>query len=567
MKRSIENKWACYASGAVAAAAGTMSAQAGVINKEVNLPFDRTTLEARMDFNSDGVIDYSLLRGEAAGKPETERDYVDLKQGESASYGNLGTTNRFVVNNLATDNTLSNLAVGTTVGPSSPLDNHLDYSGAGSQVYLYDERNPTKNNPVGPKGNFHPDNIVGNPEYIGVRFKAGTTGPDYYGWIAVDFDNKDDVAGHVLGYGYEDSGASILTGQTGAKWASAVSGSFSLASNWKNGIVPGGAGASANFTTPIAAGTVNVNSSSPLTLGSLYFDSPNTYNLTGSALTLTNSDGSKVNVVSGAHKISMATTLTDSITVIVADGASFEFAAPVTGTSATSLTKTGTGSLAVRSFAGGALAINSGTVSLPAAAHTVSIVEGLTLANDGGSLGARTYTASLDVGNSDVVIRNGSLVDVSDMARAGQNGGSLFAGVGLTSGVAAADAAGQLRYAVGVIQNNIDGSTLYDTFDGVNVGLTDVLVKFTYFGDADLNGLVDDTDFFLVNNGYGNGLTGWVNGDVDYSGTVDDTDFFLINNAYGLQGPALRAGGSVPEPTGMALMALAAGFVVGGRRR
>ncbi len=220
------------------------------------------------------------------------------------------------------------------------------------------------------------------------------------------------------------------------------------------------------------------------------------------------------------------------------------------------LTVTGTVSLA-----------NAAKVTLPSTTHNVSVFGGLTIGNDGAALGSRTYGATIDVGTSDIVVHGGSLADISDMARTGQNGVTLFAGAGITSSIAATDAAGQLRYAVGVVQNNIDGSTLYDTFDGVSVGLTDVLVKFTYFGDADLNGIVDDTDFFLINNGYANGLTGWVNGDFDYSGSVDDTDFFLINNAYALQGSGLRAGGAVPEPTGMGVLALAAGALLGRRRK
>ncbi len=195
---------------------------------------------------------------------------------------------------------------------------------------------------------------------------------------------------------------------------------------------------------------------------------------------------------------------------------------------------------------------------------------GLFIENDGGALGARSYYGGLDVTTNDIIVQ-GSAADVaatvarlSDMARVGQAG----AGLGLFSSVADADTnANKLRYAVAVVSNDLGGSPLFDTFDGVSVGLTDVLVKFTYWGDADLNGMIDDTDFFLINNGYGNNLTGWVNGDFDYSGVVDDTDFFLINNAYGQQGGTLRAGGAVPEPTGMGVLALGAGALMGRRRR
>ncbi len=200
--------------------------------------------------------------------------------------------------------------------------------------------------------------------------------------------------------------------------------------------------------------------------------------------------------------------------------------------------------------------------------QTVLVTYGLSIDNDGSPLGTRVYSGTVDVSNNDLIIIGGSLADATDMARSGQNGpGGLFTGTGITSTVAAADANNLLRFAVGVVQNNIDGATLFDTFDGVSVGLNDVLVKFTYFGDADLNGFVDDTDFFLINNGYGMTATGWVNGDFDYSGTVDDTDFFLINNAYGTQGPLLRSGNAVPEPTCMGLSAVAGGVLLCRRRK
>jgi hypothetical protein len=90
-------------------------------------------------------------------------------------------------------------------------------------------------------------------------------------------------------------------------------------------------------------------------------------------------------------------------------------------------------------------------------------------------------------------------------------------------------------HAVGIVSNTLDGSLLYDTFHGVAVGGSDILIAYTVFGDADLSGTVDDSDFFLTNNGFALGRTGWVNGDFDFNGTIDDTDFYLLNSGYGYQ--------------------------------
>src|SRR5204863_6828476 len=106
---------------------------------------------------------------------------------------------------------------------------------------------------------------------------------------------------------------------------------------------------------------------------------------------------------------------------------------------------------------------------------------------------------------------------------------------------------------------------------------TDVLVKYTYFGDADLNGVVDyTTDYDLWSNGFTNpGLAatnGWLYGDFDFSGIVDNTtDYDLWSTGFAHQGGALAepvapsfggpgsvtpATAAVPEPSAMMLAAM-----------
>ncbi len=333
---------------------------------------------------------------------------------------------------------------------------------------------------------------------------------------------------------------------------------WATAGNW-NGASPTGAGIGAILgTAPTVPTTITLNTA--ITLGSLQFTNANAYTLSGSgSITLQGiSTSALVQVDQGSHAINVPVTLASLVTTAnIANGSSLAMT-QILGTGK-SINKTGGGTLRVDSLTAQTLNVQVGKVQLKTATPHVastSVLGTLLVANDAAPLGSRTYTATLDIGNSDLIVRSGSLADISDMARAGQNGATLFAGTGLTSSTAASDAAGALRYAVGVVQNNIGGTALYTTFDGVTVGANDILVKFTYFGDADLNGVVDDTDFFLINNGYGGNLTGWINGDFDYSGTVDDTDYFLINNAYTSQGAGLRAGDSIPEPTAALVPAL-----------
>ena len=205
MQNKVEKKWAAYVAGAAGVVSG-VSAHGAVISRDVNLPFTVDAPAANVDFNTDGVVDYQILRGRQNG--DATQDYVDLKQGVDAG---LASTNRFVRDG-ATDR-IASLAAGTEIGPGSDLDTAFNPFVASTGVNLYDERKTAAG--PGPSGNFNPDNIVGNPEYIGVRFKLGGEGIDYYGWIAVDFTSRDDVTGAITAYGYEDTGLSILAGQVG----------------------------------------------------------------------------------------------------------------------------------------------------------------------------------------------------------------------------------------------------------------------------------------------------------------------------------------------------------------
>jgi hypothetical protein len=64
-------------------------------------------------------------------------------------------------------------------------------------------------------------------------------------------------------------------------------------------------------------------------------------------------------------------------------------------------------------------------------------------------------------------------------------------------------------------------------------------VKYTYAGDANLNGRVDGSDFSQIDNGNIARLTGWTSGDFNYSGTVDGGDYALIDDAMANQAASL----------------------------
>ena len=135
--------------------------------------------------------------------------------------------------------------------------------------------------------------------------------------------------------------------------------------------------------------------------------------------------------------------------------------------------------------------------------------------------------------------------------------------------------------ALGVIQNNQGGTPIYtaaNPFDGVVPGAADVLVKYTYYGDANLDGKVDGRDYAQIDAGYLSGGYGWYNGDFNYDGVINASDFTLIDNAYNnqtanLSAAVLTAGGTdevaavaVPEPAGSPLAVAGLVGLVGRRR-
>jgi len=181
--------------------------------------------------------------------------------------------------------------------------------------------------------------------------------------------------------------------------------------------------------------------------------------------------------------------------------------------------------------------------------------------------------------------------------QSGYNGGTWNGAGGITSAnatagylTAAGSGSGAL-YAIGAILNdttgnfaNASGTALTSTFAGASTSAGDVLVKYTYYGDTNLSGTVDGSDYTNIDNGYMNGLTGWFNGDFNYDGAVNGSDYTLMDNAYNTQGAQLSTliaspqavatdqiafapGTSVPEPASLGLIAMGAMGLLGRARR
>ena len=64
------------------------------------------------------------------------------------------------------------------------------------------------------------------------------------------------------------------------------------------------------------------------------------------------------------------------------------------------------------------------------------------------------------------------------------------------------------------------GTPILTALGGSSTSDGDILVMYTYYGDANLSGNIDGSDYSLIDNGFINHLTGWYNGDFNYDGVV-----------------------------------------------
>jgi hypothetical protein len=88
------------------------------------------------------------------------------------------------------------------------------------------------------------------------------------------------------------------------------------------------------------------------------------------------------------------------------------------------------------------------------------------------------------------------------------------------------------------------------SFDNQSIDDSALLIKFTYYGDTDFNGIVNFDDYSRTDAGFNQGRSGWLNGDFDGNGAVNFDDYSLIDLAFNTQSGSLRPGSSPSKPSG-----------------
>jgi hypothetical protein len=132
---------------------------------------------------------------------------------------------------------------------------------------------------------------------------------------------------------------------------------------------------------------------------------------------------------------------------------------------------------------------------------------------------ASTPTATLDLTDNDLIIdyTGVSGAALSEQVRQLLKSGA-DAGRGIISSVATASTT------LGYADNASLGLT---SFGGLNVDPTSILIKYTYAGDATLDGAVDVRDLYRLASGWqSSGL--WTSGDFNYDGIVNIADLNLL---------------------------------------
>jgi hypothetical protein len=129
---------------------------------------------------------------------------------------------------------------------------------------------------------------------------------------------------------------------------------------------------------------------------------------------------------------------------------------------------------------------------------------------------------------------------VTGLVARGYNYGAWDGGGGLVTTIA--DALNGLTTLAATEASDLLGITGSQTalWNGQAVDATTVVVRYTYAGDVNFDGLVDGADYGVIDN-YVQfpGTNGYVNGDFNFDGVIDGADYGIIDNTVQLQGPPL----------------------------
>ena len=312
--------------------------------------------------------------------------------------------------------------------------------------------------------------------------------------------------------------------------------------------------------TALGGGTLQIGNSNALGAGGLTVNA-GTLDLNGKNVAVTAFGGA------GGLLTNNSVSGTSVLTTTIASGTS-TFAGNISnGVGAVALTKDGAGSLVLSGSIGmAALNVGAGVVNLVQSgsigALTVFGSGALVAFDANGVNSARVLDTSslsiaaggsLDLWDNALILRDqtggtnqgANLSTVQSLVNAASDNGA-WDKPGITSSTVIADLGAYSVLTVMVYDNTVLG---IDSFEGISNLSTDnggnqVMLKTTYLGDFDGNGIVNSADYGWLDFYYGYGLTV---GDLNGDGQVNSADYNGIDYGYGYQAYGVMAGrGATP---------------------
>jgi hypothetical protein len=339
---------------------------------------------------------------------------------------------------------------------------------------------------------------------------------------------------------------------------------------------PAGVGAAVSFETATSTPST-VTLTSPQTVGGLWVGSQGGYTLQGGALTLdAGVNSATVTSTQGTNTISSSVVVKSPLVVQTSDSASvLKVVQPVSTSS--SVTKVGAGRLEVASLSSGSVSVAGGELRVVGAQGGGAATGSLGIETSGVSI---TTSGLLNLVNKDMIVHGGNtsatVLALRQAVARWYNNGSKDGTTGLAASAATAygDGSPSSFMTLAVFPNSYNGQAYYNSYDGVAVTASDVIVRYTYMGDLNVDGVIDGKDFKVATESALFGLTGWQNGDFNYDDRIDSSDLAILTAAQAANLPALPQGwdsgtsgtAAIPEP-GIGLVAAGGGLILGLRRR